>query len=167
MIFFCRHLLTHKSFCFLVLQNTAMNNALSINASVHAGSSHAICQGPCHDVKYKYEQSLTLVNVPYLCRSASRGGVSNSPCCLLPCTKLSLLKDLNEYREDVGINHILTEEEMLSATQTQNKPLSRGHTTPRWSSLYLNLSSVSCCDVGHSPASLLLDGLLGTAEEVE
>lgn len=47
---------------------------------------------------------------PYLCRCASRGSVSNSPRCFLSGTELSLLKDLNEYWEDVGINHILTGE---------------------------------------------------------
>lgn len=50
------------------------------------------------------------VKKPYLCRCASRGSVSNSPRCFLSGTKLSLLKDLNEYWEDVGINHILTGE---------------------------------------------------------
>lgn len=45
--------------------------------------------------------------LPYLCRSASRGSVSNGPRCLFPGAKLCLLKDLNEYWEDVGINHSL------------------------------------------------------------
>lgn len=60
-----------------------------------------------HDVLDEYEQSFALASIPYLCTSASGGGISNSPRGLLPCAKLGLLKDLNEYWEDVGINDIL------------------------------------------------------------
>lgn len=55
-----------------------------------------------------------MVNAPYLCRSATRGGVGNCPGRLLPRTELGLLKDLNEHREDVGVDHVLTREETRS-----------------------------------------------------
>lgn len=58
------------------------------------------------------------VKKPYLCRCASRCSVSNSPRCFLSGTELSLLKDLNEYREDVGINHILTGEKKMQVMDT-------------------------------------------------
>lgn len=68
-------------------------------------------------------QFLSLVDIPYLCRSSPRGGIGNSPRCLLPRAELSLLKDLNQYWEDVGINHILTREEILSGyTDTEQQP---------------------------------------------
>ncbi|KAF3840241.1 hypothetical protein F7725_018958 [Dissostichus mawsoni] len=51
----------------------------------------------------------------------------------------------------------------LSATQN-NSPASEDRQVEQ---LYLDLSPVPCSDVGHGPARLLLDGLLGTAEQVE
>ena len=60
----------------------------------------------------------SILNILDLCRCASRCGIGDGPRCLLPCAELSLLKDLNQYWEDVGIDHILTREEVTSATHT-------------------------------------------------
>lgn len=81
--------------------------------------SNFLCSHTFRPLQGKPEISC-LLNVPYLCRSAPRGGVSDGPCRFLPCTKFCFLKDLNKYWEDVGINHILPREEILSVKQTEN-----------------------------------------------
>lgn len=102
--------------------------------------------------------------VPDLCRSAARGGIGYSPRCLLPCAEFCLLKNLNQYREDVGINHTLVRGTQQSNTSTC---LETGNMESVLSSIYLNLSSVSSRDIRHGPAGLLFDRFLGTAEQVE
>lgn len=99
-------------------------------------------------------------NAPYLCRSAPWGGVSDSPRCLLPRTELSLLKDLNKYWEDVGIDHILQWGNIVSYTDTEQQPSSEWHTTPSWSSftwIWARFPAVMLDTVQH--ASFLMDSL--------
>lgn len=107
-----------------------------------------------------------LVNTLYLWGSAPRGGVGNCPRSLLSCAELGLLKDLDQYWKDVGVNDVLTKTEKCGQQQ-RTAALHLATTNGDAAAEYLNLSSVSCGDVGHSPAGLLLDGFLRAAEKVE
>jgi len=50
---------------------------------------------------------LALLCGPDLRRGSSGGGVSDGPGCLLPGPELRLLQDVDEHREDVGVDHSL------------------------------------------------------------
>lgn len=64
-------------------------------------------------------EQISMVNIPNLHRGAPRGSISDSPRSLLPCAELSLLKDLNQDWEDVGVNHILKRGNYISYTEQQ------------------------------------------------
>ena len=66
--------------------------------------------------------------IPHLDRSATRSGIGDGPGGLLPCAELSLLKDLYEHREDVGIDYSLRRKHRQTSYQTNPTHLKKGDT---------------------------------------
>lgn len=97
------------------------------------------------------------VRGPDLFWGPSGGGVSNGPGRLLPGPELRLLQDVDEHREDVGVDHSLWESAMRREKTTTITsavdpwlqfhtwdPIKRGHQTPTCSQAWWIELNVAC-----------------------